>query len=60
MIPLIFAILIVAWYLYQHMENKRKDRREEQHEQRISSYEKLLQLLKDKEEKDNNKEQSTH
>ncbi len=60
MIPLIFAILIVAWYLYQHMENRRKDRREEQHERRISSYEKLLQLLKDKEEKDNTKEQSNH
>ncbi len=46
MIPLIFIILTVAWYLYQHMENKRKDRQEALHERRNAAFENLLQLLK--------------
>jgi len=59
MIPLIFIILTVAWYLYQHMENKRKDRQEALHERRNAAFENLLQLLKDKEEKEKNNDQST-
>ena len=50
MIPIIFISLCFAWFFYQHFENKRKARLEEQQEKRRESYAHLLDILKRKEE----------
>jgi CHASE3 domain sensor protein len=62
MIVIIFVALAIVYYLVQHLENRRRDRNEQQQERRKNAYLNLLHSIKDKEEsKDtqNNKENET-
>lgn len=50
MIYILFISLCIAWYFYQHFENKRTAQREEQMEKRRASFERLCQVLHDKDQ----------
>ncbi|MBL7724651.1 MAG: hypothetical protein JNK27_10905 [Chitinophagaceae bacterium] len=55
MIFLIFIILAFTWFIIQYFEKRRNARNEEQHERRKEAFTNLLNSLKSKEEKTDNK-----
>lgn len=58
MIIILFISICIAWFFYQHFENKRNDRMEKKLEKRRDAYEQLLKVLRDKENNNNTNNQS--
>lgn len=58
MIFLIFIILAFTWFMIQYFEKRRNARNEELHERRKEAFTNLLNSLKSKEEKIDNKNDS--
>lgn len=55
MLIIIFIALASCYYIFWHLENRRNARNEEQHERRREAFTNLLDSLKIKEEKTDNK-----
>ncbi|MBI3138730.1 MAG: hypothetical protein HYZ15_09110 [Sphingobacteriales bacterium] len=48
---LLFICLALVWFFVQYFERQRQSRREEEHERKTEAYSRLLEMLKNIEEK---------